>query len=207
MITPNFLTRVVLVDDDPLGLTTLCAILEGNGCSVRTAEDGFAGLKLLRETLPDIILTDLGMPNMSGFELLSIVRHRFPQIPTIAISGEFFPESMTEGLLVDAFLEKGSYEPQELFQLMRRLLTDPPIRPQLVKVDQATLWIPRRETGYIVVTCTECLRAFPVDRASTGGELRDEPCPTCGTVVRYRVDSGRIEILESRASKASRGPA
>lgn len=55
------------------------------GFSVRTAEDGFTALQILREVLPDIILSDLRMPGMSGFELLSIVRRRFPaQLPSAA---------------------------------------------------------------------------------------------------------------------------
>jgi CheY-like chemotaxis protein len=46
--------------------------LRSFGFSVRTAEDGFIALKILRQVLPDMIISDLRMPNMSGFELLSI---------------------------------------------------------------------------------------------------------------------------------------
>jgi DNA-binding NtrC family response regulator len=78
-----FKCRVLVVDDDPLVLQMTAAILRSFGYSVRTAEGGFVALKILREVLPDIILSDLRMPGMSGFELLSIVRRRFPHIPTI----------------------------------------------------------------------------------------------------------------------------
>ena len=53
------------------------------------AEDGFEGLAALKQSLPDIIISDLRMPNMNGFEFLSVVRRRFPVIPVIVISGEF----------------------------------------------------------------------------------------------------------------------
>jgi DNA-binding NarL/FixJ family response regulator len=79
------------------------------GFSVRTAEDGFVALKILREVLPDLILTDLRMPGMSGFELLSIVPRRFPHIPTIAISGEYILATMPLGLLVDGILLPPSF--------------------------------------------------------------------------------------------------
>jgi CheY-like chemotaxis protein len=60
----------------------------------------------MRGALPDLIMTDLKMPNMSGFEFLSVVRRRFPQIPTIAISGKFQPPVEPLGIFADAFFAK-----------------------------------------------------------------------------------------------------
>jgi YesN/AraC family two-component response regulator len=88
-------------------LQTTAAIVRSFGFSVRTAEDGFVALKILREVLPDVIISDLRMPNMSGFELLSVVRRRFPHLPTIGISGEFILATTPLGLLVDHFFQKG----------------------------------------------------------------------------------------------------
>src|SRR3954465_803554 len=138
----NFRCRILVVDDEPLVLQTTAAIVRSFGFSVRTAEDGFVALQILREVLPDLIITDLRMPNMSGFELLSIVRRRFPHIPTIAISGEYILASMTLGLLVDQFFQKGEYTPPELLSKIKELLGESPIRPHLGKVDMAPLWIP-----------------------------------------------------------------
>jgi CheY-like chemotaxis protein len=110
----HFRCRVLIVDDEPLVLETTAAIVRSFGFSVRTAEDGFVALQILREVLPDLIIADLRMPNMSGFELLSIVRRRFPHIPTIAISGEYIVSTMPLGLLVDHFFQKGGYTPEQL---------------------------------------------------------------------------------------------
>ncbi len=68
----DFQTRVLVVDDEPIILETTSAVLRDEGLAVRTAEDGFAALITLRQTLPDIIISDLRMPNMSGFEFLSV---------------------------------------------------------------------------------------------------------------------------------------
>ena len=57
-----FRCRVLAVEDDPLVLQTTASIVRSFGFSVRAAEDGFVALKILREVLPDIILTDLRMP-------------------------------------------------------------------------------------------------------------------------------------------------
>jgi CheY-like chemotaxis protein len=186
------------VDDEPLVLEATAAIVRSFGFSVRTAEDGFVALQILREVLPDIILADLRMPNMSGFELLSIVRRRFPHIPTIAISGEFILANMPLGLLVDHFFQKGGYTPEQLRDKMKELITDSPIRPHLGKSDRAPLWIPRRDAQYIVVTCPECLRSSSVQDATNTGELQKTECPACEATISYLVDSSILKLLEDK---------
>src|ERR1041385_4454376 len=87
----NFHYRLLVIDDDALTRQVFQTSLSGEGYEVCVAKDGFAALAQMRGALPDLIVTDLKMPNMSGFEFLSIARRRFPQIPAIAISGEFQP--------------------------------------------------------------------------------------------------------------------
>ena len=89
MNAPGFSYRVLVVDDDSAVLQISALVLKQRGFEVRTASDGFQALAELRRSMPDVIISDLSMPNMSGFELLSVVRRRFPHIPVIAISGEY----------------------------------------------------------------------------------------------------------------------
>ena len=117
-----FRCRVLVIDDEPVVLETTAAIVRSFGFSVRTAEDGFVALQVLREVLPDLIISDLRMPGMSDFELLSIVRRRFPHIPTIAISGEYILASMPLGLLVDHFFQKRGYAPHQLQAKIKELI-------------------------------------------------------------------------------------
>jgi CheY-like chemotaxis protein len=197
----DFQTRVLVVDDEPIILETMSAILKSAGFVVRTAEHGFAALVTLRKMPPDIIISDLRMPEMSGFEFLSVVRRRFPHIPVIAISGEYIAAGTPAGLLSDVFLQKGGYTQQQLIDTMRRLVTESPIRPHAPKWDKAPLWIPRRDAGYIVVVCTECLRSFPVEDTSTGSEVHRTECPSCGTQVEYVVDSAVLKMLEQKKNR------
>lgn len=192
---------MLVVDDEAVILDTLSAVLESEGFLVRTAEDGFAALVALREILPDVIISDLRMPNMSGFEFLSIVRRRFPHIPVIAISGEYIADNTPPGLLMDKFFQKGGYSQAELFKTIRELVQDSPPRPHLAKPDKAPLWIPRRETEYVVAACTECLRSFPVADVSAGTEVREAECPSCQTKVRYMVDSAVLEVLQQKKKR------
>jgi CheY-like chemotaxis protein len=193
-----FQCRVLIVEDDPIVLDTTAAIVRSFGFTVRTAEDGFVALQILREVLPDLIITDLRMPGMSGFELLSIIRRRFPHIPTIAISGEYILASMPLGLLVDHFFQKGGYRPEELSAKIKELIADSPIRPHLGTTERAPLWIPRRDANYIVVTCPECLRSTSISDDTDSAELREVECVACGANIRYVVDSVALKVLEQK---------
>jgi CheY-like chemotaxis protein len=66
--------KFLIVDDDPYTRMSLSHIFTELGYSVRRAEDGFSALFEIRQEIPDIILSDLNMPGMSGFEFLSVVR-------------------------------------------------------------------------------------------------------------------------------------
>ena len=78
---------VLVVDDETVKTKVLAQILKVSGYEAGVAEDGFEALVRIDEHQPDLIISDLRMPHMSGFELLSIVRRRFPEIPVIATSG------------------------------------------------------------------------------------------------------------------------
>ena len=128
------------------------------------------------------------MPNMSGFEFLSVVRRRFPQIPTIAISGEFQPPIETLGVLADAFFAK-PHMSKELFGKVGELLRDAPPRPA-IKRDRAPVWVPRNGE-YYVITCTDCLRSFSIPAEKdvrSSRELRTLECIFCDAQVQFIVE-------------------
>ena len=86
----HFRYRILIVDDEPSLRDLGKMLLEAQGYEVLCAEDGFEGLAALKQSLPDIIISDLRMPNMNGFEFLSVVRRRFPAIPVVVISGGIY---------------------------------------------------------------------------------------------------------------------
>ena len=160
------------------------AQLEEQDYEVLCAEDGFEGLIALKRSLPDLIISDLRMPNMSGFEFLSIVRRRFSNIPVIAISSEFSTLSLPESVLADAFFQKGEYELPELFKKIAELLETLPSRPRVGKLNRAAVWV-KTSKGILAVTCSECLRTFPVSDAIKG--VNEAECDFCGSHIRFEV--------------------
>ena len=79
--------QILVVDHDLTVRKRIVMSLNAAGYDITAAEDGFHALSELRKTLPDLVLSDLDMPGMSGLELLSVVHRRFPQLSTVAMSG------------------------------------------------------------------------------------------------------------------------
>ncbi len=180
----SFPYRILIVEDEPSLREIGRLLLQSRGYDVLCANDGFEGLTALKRSLPDIIISDLRMPNMNGFEFLSVVRRRFPVIPVIVISGEFSGLTMPESVLADAFFAKGQYSPDELFIKIAALLQELPTRPRIGKPTRAAVWV-KNDGGTFAVTCSECLRTFPVSDATSG--INEIECDFCSCLIRFEI--------------------
>ena len=116
---------VLIVDDDASVRAFVRANLELEGYSVREAADATQGLNLLEERLPDLILLDVMMPQMDGWEMLRRVqeRHGVGAIPVIMFSGKVDERQLAEATKRGAsgVLGKG-FDPQELIESAKRAL-------------------------------------------------------------------------------------
>jgi CheY-like chemotaxis protein len=81
------LKRILVIDDDDLVRDTLIRILSRAGYEAIAAKDGREGVARFRESPPDLILTDVIMPDQDGIETIVELRQLAPAIPIIAISG------------------------------------------------------------------------------------------------------------------------
>jgi CheY-like chemotaxis protein len=84
--------RILVVDDDPLVLNTIRIWLESREFDVVTADGGAAGLSALEQGSFDVMIIDIFMPSMRGFESVRVFHQRAPDVPLIAISGYVFAE-------------------------------------------------------------------------------------------------------------------
>lgn len=188
--------RVLLVDDDASVRKSMTMLLNAAGYEVGTAQDGFdALLQLEAPPLPDILISDLNMPQMSGFELLSVVRRRFPEIPVIAVSGAYESgEHVPGGVIADAFYAKGQHDPGVFLRTVAELIESAAVRATNHQRQSAPVWIPRngkdsKGVPFIVLTCTHCLRSFPLSVLHEKvQEIQETPCLFCTTPVRYIID-------------------
>jgi CheY-like chemotaxis protein len=100
------MAQVLIAEDEAFTAMALVDVLEERGHTVRDAADGAAAIALLQSFSPDVLVTDLMMPNVDGAALIRHVRTRpGPTMPVILITG--VPESkLPGGLEYDAYIGK-----------------------------------------------------------------------------------------------------
>ena len=87
LIQTVLLTRILIIDDDDQMRSLLEKMLEGTGHDVVVAPDGKTALDLFSKRPPDVVVTDILMPETDGLELIYTLRRDFPDVRIIAISG------------------------------------------------------------------------------------------------------------------------
>src|SRR5512147_1232817 len=110
--------NVLVVDDEAQITRSLRTALSGNGYNVRTAGDGDEALEVMRGWTPDLVITDLSMPNMQGLELCSRIRAK-SQVPIIVLSVRGEERAKVDAL--DAGADDYVTKPFNLNELLARV--------------------------------------------------------------------------------------
>jgi DNA-binding response OmpR family regulator len=115
--------RIIVADDEPDSVATLKLLLNDEGHDVVALSKGSDVLRRVEDFRPDVLVLDLAMPDMSGYELAKEIRKRYGRITPllIAITGRYKQASdkiFGEIVGFDHYLLK-PYEPNELLALLR----------------------------------------------------------------------------------------
>src|SRR5262249_32892973 len=114
--------RVLIVDDNADAARILGLLLKQSGYEVDLAHDGPTGLEMVRTHRPDVVVLDIGLPRMDGYEVARAVRSE-TAIPLIALTG-YGPEEGTSSLF-DRYLIK-PVDPADLEKILHELVPSPP---------------------------------------------------------------------------------
>jgi DNA-binding response OmpR family regulator len=120
----NAMARILVIDDEAIIRTVTAMFLQHEGHEVIEASEGEEGLRLQREHEADLVITDLLMPNLDGFELIRHLRREYPKIGIIVVTGgggEDYPLKAS-GLGADKVLEK-PFTREELLKAVDDLLS------------------------------------------------------------------------------------
>lgn len=111
---------VLIVDDDKLTREGLATMLRSSGHSVIEAEDGEQGLEMLKERTPDLVITDVRMPNMDGVTMVQQIRvdESTKNVPIIVLTNDDTAETINRALAtgVTVYLSKANLGPEALSQ-------------------------------------------------------------------------------------------
>jgi CheY-like chemotaxis protein len=196
--------NILIVDDNVDLRVTLTVIFSYAGYSVRSAADGFSALAEMRRETPDVLISDLNMPGMSGFELLSVVRRRFPAVRVIAISGSFSGDKVPQGVAADAFYQKGKGGVEPLMRLVRTLTER---NLPLARHAPIPVWISRTGTNrygdaHVAITCPECFRVFPQHLGEQNSSTEETRCLHCSSAVQFALVEPVLEMDRTGLSVA-----
>ena len=121
--------KILIIDDDDLFRGMIKKLLEKAGYAVTEANDGQVGLKMMPELSPDLVITDILMPNMDGLETITALQKDDPNIKIIAISGGgrisstcYLPLANTMG--ATRCFDK-PFDNKEFLQAVKELLASP----------------------------------------------------------------------------------
>lgn len=122
--------RVLVVDDDPMVCVAIEVCLQRQGFDVTIADGGEAGMRALDSATFDVMLIDVFMPHMRGFEAIRIFHERAPDIPIIAMSGYAFANTERAPDFLRMTIELGAatclrkpFTPQALLATVNECLT------------------------------------------------------------------------------------
>lgn len=124
------MARVLLIEDDPALARGLVAALTSEGYSVDPAPDGASGLMMAADEPYAIITLDIGLPDMSGFDVLKSLRAKGCRAPVLILTARDAIDDRVLGLDLgaDDYLLK-PFEPKELAARLRALLRRPQVDP------------------------------------------------------------------------------
>ncbi len=122
-VRPMATHPIVLIDDDRAWLKATSELLRSEGFAVETAEDGQRGLELLDRSSPVLVILDVHLPRLDGFEVLREVRQRGKQVSILMMSAEDQASLVTHALAEGAssFLLK-PVAAEVLLRAVRRLV-------------------------------------------------------------------------------------
>ncbi len=97
------LPSILIIDDESGILETLRILLKNEGFDVTTAQGGKAGLEALKTNMPDMVLTDVRMPQVTGIDILTAVREQDPETPVILMTAQASLQTAIQAVNEGAF--------------------------------------------------------------------------------------------------------
>jgi len=138
VIAPHTVPSVLVVDDETGILDSLNILLRNEGFAPHLAHGGKAGLERIAEMSPDIVLTDIRMPNVSGVEILAAARQSDPDVPVILMTAQATLQSAMQAVNEGAFyyIQK-PFRNDELIAILRRAAEHRNLRAENKSLKQA----------------------------------------------------------------------
>lgn len=143
-------TVILIVDDDVSFASTAADVLRAGGYCVDTVETGHGALVRVLRSQPDLVLLDIGLPDIEGVEVCTLLQRHVPEVPIIFVSGRRAPNNIAAGLDLgaDDYIVKPCDATVLLARVrtvLRRVAAASPRTPEIVSVRGITVDVSRHE--------------------------------------------------------------
>lgn len=135
------MTKLLVVEDDINTRKLLCAVLKQNGFEPYSAEDGVAALNLMEQVHIDLVILDLMMPNMDGYELTRQLRASWKNLPILMVTAKQEPQDKRKGFMVgtDDYMTKPVDEQEMILRIKALLRRAQIVDEHKIKIGDVTL--------------------------------------------------------------------
>jgi CheY-like chemotaxis protein len=126
------MNKILLIEDDKILLEMYRDKFIKEKFQVQTAKEGREGIEKMKASLPDIILLDLIMPGVNGFDFLKIVKAdpTLKKVPILVLTNIYADaEDLVKNWGVEYFLLKSNYTPESIVQKVNEIITPKPPAP------------------------------------------------------------------------------
>jgi len=121
------MAKILIIDDSPTIIDLLKTVLSSNGHDVLTANDGVSGVNLAKEEMPDLIILDIMLPKMNGYEVCNLIKldEKYKDIKILMLTAKAGAESKNIGMETgaDDYITK-DLDPDNILQTVKNLLQD-----------------------------------------------------------------------------------
>jgi len=117
------LPKILIVDDDPGMCNSLKALLSNSGCVLETSNTGKGAIERINKIFFDLVLLDLFIPDMNGFQIMDFIKNQSPDTFTIVITGNSSEQSAIEAIRNGAYdYMKKPFEPEKMIKTVENVL-------------------------------------------------------------------------------------
>ena len=121
------MSKILIVDDSPTIIELLKTVLASSGHEVLTANDGVTGLNLAKENHPDLIVLDIMLPKMNGYEVCNLIKFddKYKDIKILMLTAKASEEAKNIGYETgaDEYMTK-DLDPDKILQVVKKMLQE-----------------------------------------------------------------------------------
>lgn len=188
--------KILVVEDDPSIQEFLKELLLDNGYAVETAADGVTALNLIKKSQPDLVLLDLGLPNVTGEAVCIEIRKKYPDLPIIILTAKDDVSDVVKGLNLgaDDYVTKPFVADELLARIRARLRHGEDVKLQVADLELNNKTFEVKRSGKLIQLSPHEFKLLQYLISNKGRVLTREMILNRVWLYSYEVDTRVVDV-------------